>query len=123
MNTKHYRQYLDEANSMDIAELVGELRAVLGARAVAYLASEQNSQITRDWAEGLSAPVELVAQRLRLAYRAVRVIGERDDVRLAAAWMAGLNPTLYDHAAATLIREGDPSIIGDEIIGAALHLG
>ena len=48
-------------------EVVAELRAVLGARLVAYLGSVNETRAVRQWADGDRAPGEEVRNRLRVA--------------------------------------------------------
>ncbi|MBX4378005.1 hypothetical protein K4H02_23405, partial [Mycobacterium tuberculosis] len=46
-------------------------------------------------------------ERLRIAYRAARLITARDTPAVAQAWFQGLNPVLDDRAPALLLRDGD----------------
>ena len=110
----------NEAMAMNTAELVGALRDLLGAKLVAYLGNVRETRAVRQWAEGTReiANPEVV-ERLRLAYRAARMISGRDSRKLAQAWFQGLNPVLDDRTPARLLREGDIETDGAHVIGAA----
>ena len=116
---QRYLKILNDSIRMDPATLVTELLGLLGAALVAYLASVDNTRVTRMWAEGVIVPGEIVLQRLRLAYRIARLVGDHDAPGVAAAWMSGLNPALYDRGPATMIREGDPAQVGPAVLSAA----
>jgi hypothetical protein len=105
---------------MDTAELVTELRDMLGAKLVAYLASVKETRAVRQWAEGtreIGNPSD--AERLRIAYRAARMVIERDSKKVAQAWFQGLNPFLDDRSPARVLRDGDVETDGARVIAAA----
>jgi hypothetical protein len=103
----------------DVPELVGQLRALLGAQLVAYLGSVTETRAVRQWAEGVRHPSAEVARRLRLAYQVAGLLAERDQPRIVQAWFQGMNPQLDDTAPARLIREGDPDDVGPRVLAAA----
>ena len=108
------------ALTMSTAELVTALRDLLGAKLVAYLGNVKETRAVRQWAEGSRAianPVDV--DRLRVAYRAARMIAERDSAAVAQAWFQGLNPLLDDVAPARLLREGELEVAGPQVLSAA----
>lgn len=108
------------ALTMTTAELVVAVRDLLGARLVAYLGNARETTTVRQWAEG-SRPIADAADadRLRVAYRAARMITARDSKAVAQAWFQGLNPLLDDVAPARLLREGDLDVVGAQVLSAA----
>ena len=74
----------------------------------------------RGWADGTRqiAGPETV-ERLRIAYRIARMICDRDTPQVVQAWMQGLNPLLEDRSPALLLRDGEISKTGPEVLAAA----
>jgi hypothetical protein len=107
----------------DIAELVGQLREILGAQLVAYLGSVSETRAVRQWAEGTRKPPAEAIRRLRLAYQVAGLLTERDHPRVVQAWFQGMNPRLEDIAPARLIREGNPDEVGPRVLAAARVFG
>ena len=107
----------------DIAELVGQLRELLGAQLVAYLGSVSETRAVRQWAEGTRKPPAEAIRRLRLAYQVAGLLAERDHPRVVQAWFQGMNPQLEDIAPARLIREGNPDEVGPRVLAAARAFG
>ena len=110
----------NEAARMSQAELVSALREILSAKLVAYLGRVKETRAVRQWAEGtrtISSDTDV--ERLRIAYRAARLITARDSAAVAQAWFQGLNPLLDDRAPARLLREGDLTEIGPQVLAAA----
>lgn len=103
----------------DVAELVSELRELLGAKLVAYLGSVSETRAVRQWADGDRKPSAAVVRRLRLAYQVAGLLAERDQPRVIQAWFQGMNPQLDDWAPARMIREGAPDDVGTRILAAA----
>lgn len=103
----------------DIAELVGQLRELLGAQLVAYLGSVTETRAVRQWADGTRKPPAEAIRRLRLAYQVAGLLTERDHPRVVQAWFQGMNPQLEDTAPARLIREGNPDEVGPRVLAAA----
>ena len=116
------RPDLAYANAMRLtpADLAGELRALLGARLVAYLGGVKETRAVRQWVDGTRqvAGTENL-RRLRLAYQAARLIAERDDPTVVQAWFQGLNPGLADRSPARLLRDGDLDDVGPQVLAAA----
>ena len=104
---------------LDVAELVGQLRELLGAQLVAYLGSVSETRAVRQWAEGTRKPPAEAIRRLRLAYQVAGLLAERDQPRVVQAWFQGMNPQLEDTAPARLIREGNPDEVGPRVLAAA----
>lgn len=108
------------ALTMSTAELVSNLRDLLGAKLVAYLGKVKETRAVRQWAEGtreVANPADV--DRLRVAYRAASLITQRDGKEVAQAWFQGLNPLLDDCAPARLLREGDLKTVGPQVLTAA----
>ena len=103
----------------DVAELVGQLRDLLGAQLVAYLGSVTETRAVRQWAEGTRKPPAEAIRRLRLAYQVAGLLIERDQPRVVQAWFQGMNPQLEDTAPARLIREDNPDEVGPRVLAAA----
>jgi len=100
--------------------LVKDLRDLLGAKLVAYVAGVRETRAVRQWAEGTRRIQDpAVEQRLRLAYQATQIIAERDDAAVAQAWLQGLNPQLDDRSPARLLRDGDIDEVGATVLAAA----
>jgi hypothetical protein len=105
---------------MTQAELVTALREMLGARLVAYLGKVKETRAVRQWAEGTrTIGNDTDVERLRIAYRAAKLITARDTAAVAQAWFQGLNPILDDRAPALLLRDGDLADVGPRVLAAA----
>jgi hypothetical protein len=111
----------NELIMMDTAQLVSSLRDLLGTKLVAYLGKVNETRAVRQWANGdrqIGKPD--VVERLRVAYRAARMITiHRDRKEVAQAWFQGLNPFLDDWSPARLLRDGDVKTDGPRVLGAA----
>ena len=103
----------------DVAELVGQLRELLGAQLVAYLGSVTETRAVRQWADGVRKPPAEFTRRLRLAYQVAGLLAERDQPPVVQAWFQGMNPQLEDSAPARLLREGNPDEVGPRVLAAA----
>jgi len=103
----------------DASELTEGLRSILGAQLVAYIGGVRETRAVREWAEGLRRPSSAVVERLRLAYRAARLLERRESSGVVQAWFQGLNPQLEDASPARLIRESDPESVGAAVLAAA----
>src|SRR5690606_26387850 len=97
----------EDSVRLTAAELVTQLRDVLGARLVAYLGSVTETRAVRQWAEGARRPSSEVVQRLRVAPQITSLLRQRDAAEVVQAWFQGMNPQLDDVAPARLLREGD----------------
>ncbi|MDV7136617.1 hypothetical protein [Williamsia muralis] len=110
----------NEAARMSQAELVTALRDLLGAKLVAYLGRVKETRAVRQWADGVrTIGNDTDVERLRIAYRAARLITSRDTPAVAQAWFQGLNPILDDRAPAVLLRDGDLAETGPLVLAAA----
>jgi hypothetical protein len=107
-----------EATSLEVSKLVKELTAILGKKLTAYIASVKDSRAIDRWISG-SEPYKGVEERLRLAYRLAKVIGDQEGPRIVQAWFTGLNPELNDRVPIRLLREEEIESVGPEILGAA----
>ncbi len=105
---------------MSPAELVTALRSLLGAKLVAYIGGVKETRAVRQWAEGsrnIANPSDV--ERLRVAYRAARVVNLKDNTQIVQAWFQGLNPFLDDVSPARVLRDGDVDADGPRVIAAA----
>jgi hypothetical protein len=100
-------------------EVVSELRAVLGARLVAYLGSVGETRAVRQWADGDREPGEDIRNRLRVALQVALPLAEAESPQIAQAWFQGLNPQLNDRSPARILREGELEEVGPSVIAAA----
>lgn len=109
----------ERATRLAFPMVVRELRELLGARLVAYLAGVGETRAVHEWAEGTRTPRGQVEERLRFALRVASFIAEHDGAEVAQAWFQGLNPQLEDRSPARLLREGDLEEVGPQILAAA----
>lgn len=110
----------NEAMGMSTAELVTALRGLLGAKLVAYIGGVKETRAVRQWAEGsrgIANPTDV--ERLRVAYRAARMVNLKDNIQVVQAWFQGLNPFLDDVSPARALRDGDVDDDGPRVIAAA----
>lgn len=123
MTAAHPRPDLAASNDaahMAQSQLVTALRDLLGAKLVAYLGKVKETRAVRQWAEGTrTINNDTDVERLRIAYRAARLIAERDTPAVAQTWFQGLNPILDDRPSALLLREGELSDVGPKVLAAA----
>ncbi|WP_100509744.1 hypothetical protein [Mycobacteroides abscessus] len=109
-----------EAIALSTPQLVSELAGLLGLNLVAYLGSATELSAVRQWANGTRILAsECDVERLRLAFRATRLLILRDSKEVAQAWFQGLNPMLGDVSPARALREGDLTIEGPRVLAAA----
>src|SRR5699024_444560 len=101
------------------AELVAQLRQLLGARLVANLGGVKETRAVRQWAEGTRQVSAEDLRRLLLAYQAGKLLAERDTSAVVQAWFQGLNPALEDRSPARVLREGDLDEVGPAVLTAA----
>jgi hypothetical protein len=100
-------------------EVASELRALLGARLVAYLGSVRETRAVRQWADGEREPSNDVQNRLRVALQVALPLAEVESPQIAQAWFQGLNPQLEDRSPARMLREGELEEVGPAVIAAA----
>ena len=99
--------------------VVKELRELLGAKLVAYIAGVTETRAVHEWADGARESRRSVEERLRFALRVAAFIAEHDSAGVSQAWFQGLNPQLNDRSPARLLREGDLDEVGPQILAAA----
>lgn len=110
----------DHATRLGFPVVVKELQGLLGAKLVAYIAGVKETRAVQEWANGIREPkYPDLPERLRMALRLARLISDHDSPEVAQAWFQGLNPQLDDTAPAQLVREGDLSEVGREVLAAA----
>ncbi len=107
-----------EATTLELPKLVKELTKILGKKLTAYIASVKDARAIERWIAG-SEPYKGVEERLRLAYRLAKMIGDHDGPRVVQVWFTGLNPELNDRVPIRLLREEDLEVVGPEVLGAA----
>ena len=102
-----------------VPALVRELRELLGARLVAYVADVKETRAVHEWADDGRTPNAATVRRLRVALQVALAIAEVDGHEVAQAWFQGLNPQLDDRSPARLLREGDLDEVGPAVIAAS----
>jgi hypothetical protein len=108
-----------EAVRLPFNELVTELREILGARLVAYLASVQETRAVNQWGEGTRETDGDTMRRLREAFVIAKTLAQSDPPPVVQAWFQGLNPLLDDRSPARLLREGELDAAGPQVLAAA----
>lgn len=94
---------------MDDAELVRQVRDLLGGKLTAYIGGVKSTRSVSQWVDGTATIRSDEARaRLGLAYRAASLINERDSIRVVQAWFQGMNPMLNDRAPARVLVESAP---------------
>lgn len=105
---------------MPLPEVVTELRDLLTARLVAYLARVTETRAVHDWADGTRTMRSRETEdRLRLTLQIALMLSQHDSRRVVQSWFTGLNPQLDDRSPARLLREGDIHEVGPLVMGAA----
>jgi hypothetical protein len=107
-----------EATTLEFPKLVEELTRLIGKKLTAYVASVKDTRAIERWIAGKES-YKGVEERLRLAYRLAKMIGDHDGPRVVQAWFTGLNPELGDRVPIRLLREEDVERVGPQILGAA----
>jgi hypothetical protein len=115
------RPELAHARAMraDFADVVAELRGLLGTSLVAYLGSVKDPRAVAQWAAGERSPPAATQARLRLALQLALMIAEVDGPGVAQAWLQGMNPLLDDDSPARILREEPLPEAGPGLVGAA----
>jgi hypothetical protein len=112
----------NQAARMTSQQLAAALCDLLGVTLVAYLGHVRETRAVRQWAHGTRTPNNSAdVERLRIAYRAARLISDTDNHTIAQTWFQGLNPLLHDKTPAALLRDGDITDTGPEVLAAARH--
>ena len=107
-----------ESTTLEFPKLVTELTGVLGKKLTAYIGSVKDARAVDRWMAGSEA-YKGVEERLRLAYRLAKMIGDQEGPRVVQAWLTGLNPELNDRVPVRLLREENVEAVGPEILAAA----
>jgi excisionase family DNA binding protein len=108
----------DEARRLPIDEVVVRLRAVLGARLVAYIGNVTTTSVVQAWADGKAVPDAENDARLRTAVYALGTLELRLDPVTIGTWFKGMNPILGDESPARFIRLAPPDGAGDVLVAA-----
>lgn len=108
-----------EAMRLPFSDVAAELRAILGARLVAYLGGVKETRAVHQWSEGSREPDAETQRRLRDAFIVSRMLVGAEPPRVVQAWFQGLNPALDDRSPARLLREGPLDEVSPQVIGAA----
>lgn len=109
----------DDAMRSTFPELVTKLREIVGVRLVAYIGNVKSTRPVGEWAVGPREPGEMDRDRLRLAYQIAALLRERNEAVTVQSWFKGMNPALSDVSPARVLREGDPDVVGPEVMAAA----
>lgn len=112
------RAHQDAAN-LPVAEVVSRLQEVLGATMVAYLGEARDTRAVTQWATGDRDPSDVATSRLRMAYQAAALLGQRDSADVAQAWLQGMNTQLNDVAPSRVLREQPLEQAGPAVLAAA----
>jgi hypothetical protein len=100
--------------------LIAELRTLLGAKLVAYLAGIPDTRTVREWADGTRGlPEPTILDRLQVALKATQLVTKLDTPSVAQAWFQGRNPALDDKAPAQRLRDVDLDRAGRLVLEAA----
>lgn len=107
-----------QAITLPFPKLVSQLADIIGRKLSAYIAGVKDVRTVDGWIKG-NAPYGDAEERLRMAFQVVRTLSEHDSPRIVQAWLAGVNPELGDRIPLRLLREGDLSVVGPEVMAAA----
>jgi hypothetical protein len=111
-----------ESLHLGIAEMVSELRDILGDKLVTYIARTSDTGFVRVWAEGDQMPDTDAIQRLRIAHKAAILISQREGKATVQSWFQGMNPRFEDKAPAHVLRDEPILVVGVQVISAARAL-
>jgi len=89
------------------AEIYGELRGILGAKLLAYIAGVSATSILQDWIDGKSEPTPTQAKRLETAQKVASGVHRSHGSKLTQLWFQGTEELLGDRAPARFILETD----------------
>jgi hypothetical protein len=92
---------------------------IVGVRLVAYIGNVKSTKPVAEWAVGPREPGETDRDRLFVAYQIAALLRERNEAVTVQSWFKGMNPALNDVSPARVLREGDPSEVGPEVMAAA----
>jgi Protein of unknown function (DUF2384). len=112
---------LRESVELDLAEIVTQLRDMVGPKLVAYVGNVKNTRPVSDWANGRRSPGAEDERRIRLAFQASRLLSERYSPANIQAWMTGSNPGLgYDSPAHMIKNAEHVADVVREVMNAAM---
>lgn len=101
------------------AQLVYELRELLGFQLVADIGPVKETRAVRQWADGDRKPSAATMARLRSAYLVAAILHEHCSSSVVQTWFSGLNPELDDSIPAVLLRDGPLEQTGPAVLAAA----
>lgn len=101
------------------AELVYELRELLGFQLVADLGPVKETRAVRQWADGERKPSAATMNRLRSAFLVASILQDHHPTSIIQAWFYGLNPELDDSIPMALLRDGPLEQTGPAVLAAA----
>lgn len=119
-----HEQVTAYVSTLDDVQLVKELRALLGARLVAYLADASSTAMVADLVAGVVPVSDQIRERLHTAYTVAALqhrLGASSP--LIQAWFQGRNPRLNDKAPARVIAEDAVEESRDLIAAATTLVG
>lgn len=123
--TPNKKQAFDSSIRLSIDVIVAQLRDLLGAKLVAYIAGASETRAVRAWAEGSRKPNPTTESVLRHAHRVGFQIARSEGEEVVPVWFQGMNPHLGDKSPARVLREGDfeqeaPRVLAaaDDFVGA-----
>lgn len=117
-----YYQVTTRLGSLDGPELVQDLRALLGARLVAYLAGASSTSTVTSYIDGAATIPDHARDRLQAGYTVAALQHQLGATTgLIQAWFQGRNPLLNDRAPARVIAD-DPSYDQHTMISAAVAM-
>ena len=95
----------DETNPLlGIPSIIQELSTEIGDTLLSVLAGIRDSNLPREWREGVVDPTEDEEVRMRLAYQVWRDLVDAEGPDTARLWLVGRNPVL-EQPPAIAIRE------------------
>lgn len=98
---------------------VAELRAVLGAKLVAYIAGVADTRTVRAWTDGARRPSNESTARLRLAHDVVAALRGTESDSVISSWFQGMNPHLGETSPARVLREAAVDDAKRRVLAAA----
>lgn len=107
------------AMRVDFPIAIKELNGLLGPRLVAYIARVRETRTLREWADGAAVKRADIEPRLRTTLHIAGFIAEHEERSVVQSWFQGLNPQLDDQSPARLLREGELSEVGPQVLAAA----
>ena len=107
-----------ESLRLAFPELVKRLTGLIGRKLTAYVAGVKDVRALDRWIEGGQAYGD-AEERLRFTFQLVRTLTEYDPTSVVQAWLTGVNPELGDRVPIQLLREGQISEVGPEVMAAA----